>query len=108
MKAEFGRSAKSDIRRAAAFYGRQRFELGMQFTAEVDYWSSYLADHPKLGMAIDPTYRCLQMRRFPYALIYRIEKHRQIIRITAVIHHSRRPGFWRGRAKEPRPIYLAA
>jgi toxin ParE1/3/4 len=35
------------------------------------------------------------LNRFPFALIYRIE--RDEVQILAVAHHSRRPGYWRER-----------
>jgi hypothetical protein len=35
------------------------------------------------------------MGRFRYALIYTVVGDQ--IRILAVAHHSRRPGYWRGR-----------
>jgi hypothetical protein len=35
------------------------------------------------------------MRRFPYSLIYTVIGDE--VRILAVAHHSRRPGYWRGR-----------
>jgi hypothetical protein len=36
------------------------------------------------------------MRRFPYSLIYAALVDE--IRILAVAHHSRRPGYWRDRS----------
>ncbi|MBI3775205.1 MAG: hypothetical protein HY273_06575 [Gammaproteobacteria bacterium] len=35
------------------------------------------------------------MQRFPYSLIYTVSSEE--IRILAVAHHSRRPGYWQGR-----------
>jgi hypothetical protein len=38
------------------------------------------------------------MRRFPFSLIYRVD--RDTIAILAVAHHSRRPGYWRRRDRD--------
>jgi len=37
----------------------------------------------------------MALTRFPYSLIY--TESGDEIRILAVAHHSRRPGYWRGR-----------
>jgi hypothetical protein len=39
--------------------------------------------------------RMLTLYDFPYSLIYRIQGDE--IRVIAVAHHSRRPGYWVGR-----------
>jgi hypothetical protein len=36
--------------------------------------------------------RVLALHNFPYSLVYRIQGDE--IRIVAVAHHSRRPGYW--------------
>jgi hypothetical protein len=36
------------------------------------------------------------MRRFPFALIYRIDTG--VLRVIALSHRRQKPGYWRGRA----------
>jgi plasmid stabilization system protein ParE len=47
---------------------------------------------PKLGTPGGRGTRAIPLRRYPYSLHYRLE--RDMIRILAVAHHSRRPGYW--------------
>lgn len=47
---------------------------------------------PKLGTPGARGTRSIPLRRYPYSLHYRLE--RDVIRILAVAHHSRRPGYW--------------
>ena len=44
-------------------------------------------------MAARPT--SFRLRRFPFSLIYTVMGDQ--LRILAVAHHSRRPGYWRNR-----------
>lgn len=47
----------------------------------------------------DPGVRRCRLRRFPYALFYRWEAECGQVSIYAVMHLSRRPGYWRSRLK---------
>jgi toxin ParE1/3/4 len=62
---------------------------------EFEHSVSLLLEHPGLGMIWRNGKRRLVMRRFRYTLIYTVAGDQ--IRILAVAHHSRRPGYWRGR-----------
>jgi len=48
-----------------------------------------------LGSPIDNRYRRAFVRRFPDAVIYRLEA--DVLYILAVAHLSRKPGYWRNR-----------
>jgi len=63
--------------------------------AEFEYSVSLLLQYPGLGAIWRYGKRRLVMRRFRHALIYTVIGDQ--IRILAVAHHSRRPGYWRGR-----------
>ncbi|MBV8135230.1 MAG: type II toxin-antitoxin system RelE/ParE family toxin [Deltaproteobacteria bacterium] len=69
--------------------------LGEQFLAEVEHACSRLGEHQSLGPRLDSEHRRLGLRRFPFALIYRIKTSK--VQITAVAHDRRQPGYWRRR-----------
>lgn len=54
-----------------------------------------LLEHPGLGPICRHGKRRWLLTRFPYSLIYTIAGDE--IRVLAVAHYSRRPGYWRGR-----------
>ena len=54
-----------------------------------------LLKHPGVGTAWHRSKRRFRMKRFPYSLIYTVSGEE--IRILAVAHHARRPGYWRRR-----------
>lgn len=51
-----------------------------------------LAQFPKVGETSVHNTRLLPLHKFPYSLIYRLQD--DAVRIIAIAHHSRRPGYW--------------
>jgi plasmid stabilization system protein ParE len=88
--------AQEDLREAAEFYREQAgTALSQCLLAEFEHAVDLLLEHPALGAIWRHGRRRLVMRRFPYAIIYTVAQDQ--LRILAVAHQSRRPGYWRGR-----------
>jgi toxin ParE1/3/4 len=92
VRVEFHRAADAELRAAATYYEDRAPGLGEQFLAEVESACSRLSEHQSLGPRLDPEHRRLSLRRFPFALIYRIKSSK--LQIVAVAHRRRRPGYW--------------
>jgi toxin ParE1/3/4 len=89
--------AEADLRDAAEFY-RERAgnSLSQSLLAEFEQSVNILLQHPGLGSPWrGRRWRQYLMKRFPYSLIYTVSA--EAIYILAVAHHSRWPGYWRGR-----------
>lgn len=54
-----------------------------------------LMRQPTIGTPSTGQARKLQLGKFPYSLVYRVQG--QVITVIAVAHQSRKPGYWRGR-----------
>ncbi len=87
--------AETDLIEAAAFLEGRVGGLGVRFTDSVQRSLERLAQNPNAGAPVGVIYRKLQVRNFPYDLIYRIESHELVV--AAVAHHRRKPGYWRRR-----------
>lgn len=88
--------AQDDLREAAEYYREKAgTALSQSLLREFEHAVGLLLDHPGLGAIWRYGKRRLVMRRFRYALIYAVVGDQ--IRVLAVAHHSRRPGYWRGR-----------
>jgi hypothetical protein len=69
--------------------------LGRRFFAEVRRAESFLAKFPESAREVAPGIRKHPLRKFPFSLLYSIEKDGLFI--LAVAHHRRRPTYWVGR-----------
>ena len=68
------------------------------FVAEVEAGIQTLLAAPTIWAIVEePQIRRSLLTRFPYAIYYRWEPDRNRISVYAVMHFSRRPGYWRER-----------
>lgn len=89
-------AALAELHDAAAFYtASANLELGLAFLAEFEYGVKALLANPKVGAIFRGTRRRYLLRRFPYSIIYQVSAGE--LRIIAVAHQRRRPGYWAGR-----------
>jgi plasmid stabilization system protein ParE len=96
MRAELSDEALADFGEAIDWYLHElAFDAAADFADEFDHALVLLVAFPELGISGQYETRALTLPKFPYSLIYRVVPGH--IRIIAVAHHSRRPGFWSGR-----------
>ncbi|WP_116366880.1 type II toxin-antitoxin system RelE/ParE family toxin [Parahaliea mediterranea] len=87
--------AEQDLKEAAQWYERQRSGLGHQFLNQVLIALDAIGANPtSFPVAYRKTRRAL-IRRFPFAIFYRILPDE--ILVLAVLHGSRSPGNWKTR-----------
>lgn len=88
--------AEQELAQATAFYRAQAsMAVASAFLDEFTRTARLLVERPGLGTPVSRGRRLMPLRRFPFSLLYRADG--AVMRITAVAHHSRRPGYWRGR-----------
>jgi toxin ParE1/3/4 len=97
MRVRFASEAETEIDEAADWYAvhGDGDDLDDRFLSEVERVARLIGEHPRAWTEIEPGIRRVVLRRFPYALIYRVTPDEALV--LAVAHHSRRPGYWRGR-----------
>ena len=88
--------AEEELAEAIAFYDEQAStSVANAFLSEFTRAARLIAENPGLGKPTSRGRRLFPLHRFPYSLVYRAEV--EGVRIGAVAHHSRRPGYWRAR-----------
>ncbi len=88
--------AEDDLRDAAEFYRERAGKtLSQSFLAEYEHGVQLLLQHPAFGGLWQNSTRRYLMKRFPYSLVYTVVAEE--IRVWAVAHENRRPGYWRNR-----------
>jgi toxin ParE1/3/4 len=87
--------AERELNDAAQYYESNGAGLGAAFLTEVQRCCDGIVEYPRAGLVMTGSVRRRLIRRFPYALLYRIREDQ--VRILAVMNLKRRPGYWVGR-----------
>ena len=87
--------ADRELSDGAVYYAQEgNTELGLAFIAEFERALDLLCAQPQLG-ALWRGRRRFPLRRFPYSIIYYLKDNE--LRVIALAHHRRKPGYWAGR-----------
>ena len=88
----FHARAERELTDTAQVYESQSPGLGAAVLDDAEKCASDVATHPRAGRVILGMVRRRLLRRFPYALIYKISPDG--LRILAVMNLRRRPHYW--------------
>jgi hypothetical protein len=98
MKFYFHPDAKEEFDGAVEFYEQSQPGLGLEFTEEIYATLARIIKYPDAWSTLSKNSRRCLVSRFPYGLIYQIKSH--TLRIIAVAHLHRRPGYWKERLEQ--------
>ena len=98
MKVQFTAEARDDLFEAADYYESKEEGLGGRLRNEVSTILSTVASAPYLWRQRSAGYRRVNCPVFPYYVAYVIREDRVVV--IAVVHGSRKPGFWHDRLTE--------
>jgi len=89
--------ADEELIAGAVYYAQHATrKVAEDFLNEFDYAVSLLREFPGLGTPWRGQARRFPLRRFPYSVVYYETPER--LRVVAIAHQRRKPGYWRGRA----------
>jgi toxin ParE1/3/4 len=94
--------AVDELAEAAVWYRSRRPGLELEFLVEVERILPMIGDSPAsfprlLDLPVDLVIRRALLPRFPYAVIF-MDLQTEI-RVLAIAHAKRRPGYWLDRAE---------
>ncbi|MCQ8180713.1 type II toxin-antitoxin system RelE/ParE family toxin [Methylomonas sp. SURF-1] len=95
MNVEFLAAAETELDQAYQWYEQQQSGLGKQFLSEFDAAIRRITAFPTSYVLIDTDIRRCLIKRFPYGVLYGID--RQSIIVVAVAHLHRKPDYWLAR-----------
>jgi toxin ParE1/3/4 len=90
-------AAETEIAGAIAWYRSKHPGLEVAFVEEIDRVFAEIREAPERWplWRQDRPYRQRRLRRFPFVVLYRVtDAH---VRVAAVAHAARRPGYWLAR-----------
>jgi len=88
-------AAAADVEEAYLWYQRQRAGVGEEFLEAVDAILREIATHPKAYPVIHRETRRALLRRFPYAIFFRVYDETMVV--IACMHGRRNPIRWKSR-----------
>lgn len=92
----FHRLAVGEYRSARDWYWQRSEQAARQFVFAIDRAADRIAAGAESLPVLTGVFRYARVRGFPYVLVFRrIEA--DLVKIVAVSHTSRRPGYWRRR-----------
>lgn len=99
-RVRFEDEADFEYRLAGRYYEERREHLGVEFFDAVDATIDHILEHPRAGTLIprmppDLSVRRRAVTRFPYHVVYLATPSQ--IRILAIAHDRRKPGYWKDR-----------
>lgn len=97
MRIVFTEIARLELHDAVGFYEAELEGLGEKFKDEVKAAVVRIAKYPKMWSVENGEIRKCLLHRFPYKLLYSIE--RDHILILVVAHQHREPDYWIDRLK---------
>lgn len=88
--------ASEELAAAVRWYEERRAGLGAEFYDAIVRTTERIGEKPEVGSPFAHlTARRVLVAGFPYQIVYRLDSDG--IRIIAIAHLRRRPGFWRHR-----------
>ncbi len=96
LKLRFHPEVSSEIKSSYIWYQEQTEGLGDDFLDELESAYQAIIEFPNTWPLFKNGFRRFLLSRFPFSVIYR--EYNNSIYIVAVMHNSRRPGYWLSRA----------
>lgn len=93
----FSPDAKVDVRSARRWYRRIDPALAFQFWLESRTAGQRIAQFPYRFPLVNGVLRQALLKRFPYAMYYRL--YSKLVVIVAVVHQRRSDAVWRQRSR---------
>ena len=88
--------ASQDAEEARDYLEGQQAGLGQAFVDHLNETLTGIGAMPEMYGAVWRDVRAARLRRFTYVVYYRV--HADRVEVLAVMHGSRHPSLWRGRA----------
>jgi len=92
MKIEHHPAVEDELRHIIEYYNQRVPGLGTSFLSDFDHQIVLIAANPEIWAAISADIRCSLLKRFPYAVYFRVTQNRGI-RVIVVKHQKRHPAY---------------
>ena len=84
-------SAQSDYEASLKWYKERSQQAAENFVIAVDHGLQLICDNPTRWRNKYKRFYELNLKKFPFTIVYAIEEEQQLIVIVAIYHHKRNP-----------------
>jgi toxin ParE1/3/4 len=99
MRVVYHPRADAELLDPARHYSRVGQTLVERFLSAYEAAVGETLEAPERWMLVEHGVRCHALASFPYSVDYQVEN--DAVRLVAVTHQSRKPGYWRNRLSDP-------
>jgi plasmid stabilization system protein ParE len=92
------REAELEFDDAFEWYEFRSKGLGVRFAQSIDDTFRFIAANPEAAQTVDGRVRRSVVKTFPYSIYYHWNSNSGKVLFIAILHFSRNPKSWRGRA----------
>jgi plasmid stabilization system protein ParE len=96
MNYYFHPGALQEYAEATQYYAEITTSLATGFVSQVEEGINIILLNPQAWPPIEEDVRRYLTKRFPFGIYYTIEENENVI-IHAIMHLSRKPGYWKAR-----------
>jgi plasmid stabilization system protein ParE len=96
MNFYFHPEALHEYAAATRYYAEISHSLAAGFISQIEKGINQIILHPEAWHHLEEDARRYLVKRFPFGIYYTIEEDNAIV-IQAVMHLSRKPGYWKSR-----------
>ena len=90
--------AETEIEEALAWYAERSPDAAVNLLGALRDARLHISAFPLAASRISGMLFRFVLHKYPYDLVYRLGAHEIVV--VALAHHSRRPGYWKGRLEE--------
>ncbi len=90
--------AEREAEEAARHYAGQSPETAQSFVSALERSIRLVIEFPNTWPRVSESVRRRPIEGFPYWIVYQMRD--ESLRILAIVHESRRPGYWKERVKD--------
>jgi plasmid stabilization system protein ParE len=108
MIVHFTAAASQEMFTITRHYAEVNRELAVRLLDQMGELKASLSENPRMGTPVTKTFRRVILRRFPYAVYYRIDELSDSLWIESVVHQRRGTENRKNRVEEEPAVYQLA
>jgi plasmid stabilization system protein ParE len=87
----FNKDAQLEYETSLEWYAERSLKAATNFVAEVDKTLTLICFYPNRWRNAYKNFHELQLKKYPFTIIYTFEEDKKLVIVTSIFHHKRNP-----------------